>query len=305
MKRLLLFGFLFVLITSVIISCQKELSYESDQNLGHGTLYDTANACQPMVPGGTYYNGVPASTDTNFVKVVVTVTQTGTYELNTGLENGFGFSDTGYFAKLGVDTLILHAYGTPILNKPTDFTLTLDSSTCGFTINVLDSTGTGLGGDGGGAIVGDSSFTDPAPAATNTWHFTDSSSGVTYNGVFNTTSLTPPEGGFIQNDTLYVIGQAGSADTIFGLTLVLPAQLQPGIYPVTVSNNLGLQTVSDSTTLYVSNDVTAAAATSNGNSYITITGYNNNQLEGSFHAYAETKNGILVLIAGSFNCTVR
>lgn len=304
MKRLLLFGFLFILIASVIISCQKELSYETDQDIAHGTLYDSTNSCQPMVANGTYYNGVAASRDTNFVKVIVTVTQTGSYALNTGLVNGFGFSDSGYFSKLGIDTLLLHAYGTPILNTPTDFSLTMDSSTCGFTINVQDSTGTGLGGTGTGVITGDSSFVDPNPAATNTWHFIDSTSNVTYSGTFDVTNTTSPQGGFLQNDTLVVIGQGSTTDTVFGLTLVLPSQLKPGIYPITTANNVGLQKVSDNTTLYVSNNVTANAATSNGNSYITITSYANNQLAGSFHAYADTKDGVLVLIAGSFNCTV-
>ncbi|TKK66980.1 hypothetical protein FC093_15895 [Ilyomonas limi] len=310
MKRLLLFGFLFILITSVIMSCQKELSYEADQSTGHGTLYDTANSCQPMVPNGTYYNGVSASRDTNYVKVVVTITQTGTYELNTGLKNGFGFSDSGYFAKLGVDTLLLHAYGTPILNVPTDFTLTLDSSTCGFTINVQDSTGTGLGGDAGGVIVGDSSFVDPAPAATNTWHFTDSTSNQTYSGIFDVTNINDPQGGFLQNDTLFVVGQSSTTDTLFGLKLVVPAQnIVPGtIYPVTANNIVGLQIVTDPNNpvvIYGANDQTAASGAPNGNSYITITSYSNGQLAGSFHVYAQRSDGILVLIAGSFDCTVR
>jgi hypothetical protein len=303
MKRLLLFGFLFVLITSVIISCQKELSYETDQNLGHGTLYDSLKACQPMVPNGTYYNGVSAYRDTNYVAVIVTVTQTGSYALNTGLVNGFGFSDSGYFTRLGVDTLLLLAYGTPILNVPTDFTLTLDSSVCGFTINVQDSTGTGLGGGGDtSVIVGDSSFVDPNPAATDTWHFTDSTTGETYSGIF-----TDSSGGFIQDDTLYVIGEGSTtADTLFGLKLVLPADLSinPGIYPINAGNIVGLQTVSTQTAIYGANDVTAAAGAGDGNSYITITSYSNNQLAGSFHAYAFTTNGVSVLIAGSFNCTV-
>ena len=306
MKRLLLFGFLFAVLASVVVSCQKELSYETDQNLAHGTLYDSTNSCQPMIPYGTYYNGVPVSSDSNYVKVVVTVTQTGDYALNTGLVNGFGFSDSGYFAKLGVDTVLLHAYGTPILNVPTDFSLTLDSSTCGFTINVQDSTGTGLGGNGGGAIVGDSSFIDPAPATTNTWHFTDSTSLAAYSGIFDVTNTNTPEGGFLQNDTLYVVGQAtNSTDTVFGLKLLMPSQtIAPGIYPITADNILGLQLVNDLTPIYGANDQTAAAAGGNGNSYITITGYTNNQLTGSFHVYAETKDGILTLIAGSFDCLV-
>src|SRR3954470_17844139 len=184
MKRLLLFGVLFVMVASVIISCQKELSYENNQNLGHGTLYDSNKSCQPIVTNGTYYNGVSASRDTNYVKVIVTVTQTGSYTLTTDSLNGFGFRNSGFFTKLGTDTIVLQAFGTPTLNIPTDFTISLDSSICGFTINVQDSTGTGLGGNGGGVITFDSSFVDPNPAATNSWHFTDSLSNQTYSGTF-------------------------------------------------------------------------------------------------------------------------
>jgi len=308
MKRLLLFGFLFVMVTSVIISCQKELSYETDQNIGHGTLYDSMKSCQPIVVNGTYYNGVSATRDTNFVKVIVTVTQTGNYTLTTDSVNGFGFRTTGYFPTLGTDTITLQAFGTPSLNVPTDFTISLDSSTCGFTVNVQDSTGTGLGGsDGGGVITGDSSFVDPSPAATNTWHFTDSTSKQEFSGIFDVTNTTAPQGGFLENDSLFVIGQASTADTVFGIKLLVPGQnIVPGkIYPLTADNIMGLQLASNQTAIYGANDVTAADGAPNGNSYITITSYSNGQLAGSFHVYAQRNDGILVLIAGSFDCKVQ
>ena len=306
MKRLLLFGLLFIMATSLIISCQKELSYESDQSLGHGTLYDSLKSCQPIISNGTYYNGVSATRDTNYVKVVVTVTQTGSYTLATDSVNGFGFRNTGYFSKLGTDTIVLQAFGTPILNVPTDFNITLDSSTCGFTINVQDSTGTGLGSIGGGVITGDSSFIDPSPAPINTWHFTDSSTNTTFNGIFDVTNTTSPQGGFFENDSIFVIGQASTADTVFGLKLLVPGQnIVPGkIYPVTANNILGLQLANNQTPIYGANDATAAAGGTNGNSYITITSYSNNQIAGSFHVYAQRSDGILVLIAGSFDCLV-
>jgi hypothetical protein len=305
MKRLLLFGFLFVLATSIIISCQKELSYESDQSLGHGTLYDSLKTCQPIVSNGTYYNGVSAARDTNYVKVIVTVTQTGSYTLQTDSVNGFGFRNTGYFSKLGIDTITLQAFGTPVLNIPTDFTLTLDSSTCGFTINVQDSTGTGLGGTGGGVIPSDSSFIDPSPAATNTWHFTDSSTNTTFSGTFDVNNTTAPQGGFLDTDSLFIVGQASTADTVFGIKLVVPAQnIVPGIYPLTADNVLGLQLKANPLAIYGADGSTAVDGAANGNSYITITSYSNNQLAGSFHVYAQRNDGILVLLAGSFDCLV-
>ncbi len=309
MKRLLLFGFLFVMVASVIISCQKELSYEGDQNLGHGTLYDSNKSCRPIVPNGTYYNGVSATRDTNFVKVTVTVTQTGSYALSTDSANGFGFRTSGFFTKLGDTTVTLQAFGTPILQETTNFTIQLDSSVCNFNVLVNDSTGTGLGGIGGGEITGDSSFVDPNPAAINNWHFTDSNSLKTYSGIFDITNTSIPQGGFISinNDTLTVVGQASTTDSLFGFQLTLPSgNLTPGkIYPISGDSFLGLQVTSNTNATYEANAQTAANATANGNSYITITSYSGNQLAGSFHVYADREDGQLVLIAGSFNCRVR
>jgi hypothetical protein len=308
MKRLLLFGLLFVMVASVIISCQKELSYEGDQNSGHGSLYDSNKTCRPMVPNGTYYNGVSAVRDTNFVKVTVTVTQTGSFTLETDSANGFGFRTTGFFTKLGDTTITLQAYGTPILQNTTNFTIQLDSSICNFNVDVYDSTGTGLGGIGGGVITYDSSFVDPNPAAINNWHFTDSNLLKTYSGIFDITNTTDPQGGFISlnNDTLTVIGQASTTDTVFGFRLVLPSgNLTVGkIYPISGESFLGLA-LNNTNAIYEADSQTATEASANGNSYITITDNSNNQLAGSFHVYADRDDGQLVLIAGSFNCRMR
>jgi hypothetical protein len=309
MKRLLLFGFLFAMVASVIISCQKELSYEGDQNLGHGTLYDSNKSCRPIVQNGTFYNGVSAARDTNFVKVIVTVTQTGSYTLSTDSVNGFGFRTSGFFTKLGDTTINLQAFGTPILDTTTDFTIILDSSTCGFTIHVQDSTGTGLGGNGGGVNTSDSSFEDPNPAPINNWHFTDSNSLHTYSGIFDITNTANPQGGFISlnNDTLTVVGQASTTDTAFGFQLTLPSgNLTPGKYPITGENFLVLLEPSNTTdAIYYSDSTSASEASANGNSYITITSNSNNQLAGYIHVYAQRYDGELVLIAGSFNCRMR
>ena len=303
MKRLLMFGFALFLATMILDSCQKELSQESNNNTASFSLHDTTLSCYPIIVNGTYYDGVSAARDTNFIKIVVNVKATGNYAISSITQNGFSFSDTGFFSKTGVDTLVLKAKGTPILIQSTSFTITADSlGACSFVVNVQDSTGTGLGSSGGGSTVGsDSGYIDPNLATKNTWHFTDTATKITYSGIFTTL-----EGAGFRNDTLFIAGQATfNLDTLFGISIKMPSAptIKPGIYPVNTANNVGLQKVADGSDIYYAND--ASAALGAGNSYITIISNSGGQLTGSFHVYAEL-NGASppTLIEGSFNCPV-
>lgn len=302
MKRLLMFGFALFLATMVLDSCQKELSQESNNNTASFSLHDTTLSCYPIIVNGTYYDGVSAARDTNFIKIVVNVTSTGNYAISSVTQNGFSFSDTGFFSKTGLDTLVLKAKGTPILIQSTSFTITADSlGACSFIVNVQDSTGTGLGNTGGGTTVGsDSTYIDPNLATTNTWHFTDTTTKITYSGIFTTV-----EGAGFRNDTLFIAGQATSnLDTLFGITVLIPsATITPGIYPVSAANNVALQKTADGTDIYYANDVSAALGA--GNSYITLISNSGGQLTGSFHVYASLNRASPpTLIEGSFNCPV-
>ncbi len=301
MKRLLVFGFVFSIAVLILFSCQKELSQESNNNTASFSLHDTTLSCYPIIVNGTYYDGVAATRDTNFIKIVVNVKATGNYTITSSKQNGFYFSDSGFFSKPGIDTLILKAQGVPILIQSTSFTLTADSlGACSFFVNVQDSTGTGLGSAGGGTTVGsDSSYIDPNLATTNTWHFTDTATKITYSGTFTTL-----EGAGFRNDTLFVAGQTSTLDTLFGMTILMPsATITPGIYPINASNNLALQKSANGSDIYYANNVTASVG--KGNSYITIISNSNGQLTGSFHVYASL-NGAAppTLIEGSFNCPV-
>lgn len=300
MKRLSVFGFVFGFAMMVLFSCQKELSQETNNNTASFSLHDTTLSCYPITVNGTYYDGVSAARDTNFIKIVVNVKSTGNYTITSSKQNGFYFTDSGFFSKTGVDTLILKAAGTPILIQSTSFTLTADSlGACSFFVDVQDSTGTGLGSTGGGITIGsDSSYIDPNLATTNTWHFTDTATKITYSGTF--TSL---EGAGFRNDTLFIAGQASTLDTLFGMTIVMPsATIKPGIYPVNAANNVALQKSADGSDIYYANDVSAAEGS--GNSYITIISNSGGQLSGSFHTYALLNGSTPTLIEGSFNCPV-
>ena len=299
MKRLLAFVSLFVVAVLFTVSCQKELSQETNSNNATFSLHDDSTlSCFPIVVSGTYYDGVMVR-DTNYIRIIVNVKSTGNYVISSSQPNGFGFSDSGFFSKAGIDTLVLKAHGTPILAKSTEFSLTADSlGMCNFFVDVQDSTGTGLGTGNGTKDITDSSYIDPNVADVNTWHFTDTATGKIYNGIFS--SL---EGAGFTNDTLFIIGQAiSTTDTLFGISLKIPSlNIAPGIYPVNETNQVILQTSADQNDFYVADDITASEGS--GNSYITITSYANKQLIGSFHAYAEYE-GVPTLIKGSFNCTV-
>lgn len=301
MKRLGMFGFVLFLTTLVLVSCQKEYSQETNTNIASFSLHDTTLSCYPIIVNGTYYDGVSAAGDSNFIKIVVNVKSTGNYTISSIKQNGFSFSDSGFFSKTGIDTVKLKAKGTPILIQSTSFSITADSlGACNFIVDVQDSTGTGLGG---GTTGGDSSYIDPNPATKNTWHFTDTATKITYSGIF-----TVQEGaGFNgNNDTLLIAGQMPTnIDTLFGMSIKMPSAvtITPGIYPVNATNNVALEKMADGSDIYLADDITAALGA--GNSYITIISNSGGQLTGSFHVYAEF-NGASppTLIKGSFNCPV-
>ena len=134
----------------ILSACQKEYSVETNANLAaKGTLKDTVSGeCMDETVVGTFYGGIEPGRDTAYISVNVTVTTPGTYTIYTDTQDGFYFSDSGYFANTGLNVIKLKPVGTPILPGPATFSVTFDTSICNFTVNVQDSTGTGLGGGG-------------------------------------------------------------------------------------------------------------------------------------------------------------
>src|SRR3954468_8813058 len=150
----------------LFFSCQKEYSFEKEATIGgaKGSLKDSLGNCLPNSVHGTFYNGVTPGVDTAFVDIQVNVDSAGNYRIYTDLQNGFMFADSGFFNSTGITTVRLKPIGTPILNIPANFTVTFDTTACGFTINVQDSTGTGLGGGGnpGGGGTDSTNLSDTA-----------------------------------------------------------------------------------------------------------------------------------------------
>lgn len=227
---------------TIFFSCSKEESLETNAlpagNQASGSLKDSSGDCLPIIVKGTYYNGV-VTRDTNYVQITVNATTTGSYNIQTGLQNGFQFAGTGVFNTTGIQTINLKASGTPSQIVPTDFTVTFDNSACSFTVNVLDSTGRGLGG-----------ITDTSGIALNQWQFV--ANGHTYSGNIGTALLTNLIGA---NLTLVGTMASGSIDTVFGLTVQFPgATLDTGAYATSdAGTNFSLTLVQSGNIIYAAN----------------------------------------------------
>lgn len=228
MRKIATLGITALTCIFCFIACQKEVSLENgkiNQTPAQGSLKDSNGNCFTAVVEGTYYNGIAAGGDTNFVKVVVNFTTAGTYSISTGVVNGFSFGDTGYIGNPGIDTIYLRANGIPALPIPTDFVMTFDSSVCGFTVNVQDSTGTGLG-NGGGDNGGGGEDVNNSDTA---WLFSEALNN--YNGFFSDVFT---EDTTIGGATYTILGMGGATttgDTSFALALLLPSgNIAPGTY---------------------------------------------------------------------------
>jgi len=178
MTRNIFLSFFAVCMVTLFNSCTKEYSLENGITTidAVGSLKDSSGNCMAAEIFGTYYNGITPGSDTAYVEIMVDVDSAGSYTITTDLQNGFMFADSGFFSSTGINIVKLKPVGTPILQKPTFFTVIFDTSICSFTVNVEDSTGTGLGGGGDTTVI----------STDFTWQFT--ANGTAYAGNFYDTS---------------------------------------------------------------------------------------------------------------------
>ena len=101
------------------------------------TLNGAPGACSGAVVNGMYITGV-AVTAANTVSLGVNVTGLGTYTISTNTNNGLTFSKSGSFIALGPQTVILDAAGTPPGTGSFNYTATGGTSTCTFTVTVVN-----------------------------------------------------------------------------------------------------------------------------------------------------------------------
>ena len=127
----------FITLASVLLllsSCSKEESLELGQR-SKGVLQDNTSECLPKFVTGNYIAGA-AFTDSNFVDIVVDVTQPGYFSIYTDTVNGFYFTGTGHFDSVGVHLARLKAIGQPLTEGDHNFTVFFDSSYCSFPVQV-------------------------------------------------------------------------------------------------------------------------------------------------------------------------
>lgn len=298
MKRLpivpllmLLAGFLFV-----ISACTKEYSLEVNKTLAaQGSLQDSLGNCLEDSVIGTYYGGVQPGRDTAYVEVKVNVTSAGSYAIYSNTQDGIYFSDSGYFTTTGINTIKLKPVGTPIIpGGPYDFNISFDSTTCYFTLNVQDSTGTGLGGHDKPDTTGGGG-TDTTNLGTDTWRFTSPAgtfSGTTYAQIASANGVT----------ILSISGSTVTGDSVMGIAIGLPNTTVPssGIYKTT---NITTEfQFSNPTGFIYEADIT----TSGVEMTITITSYDSatHELKGTFSGTAKGPSGKTNITNGSFDALV-
>jgi len=304
MKNLL--STIFIISCSALLlfsSCQKELSHETGPGLdsAKGTLTDSSDNCLPDSVHGTYYDGITPRSDTCFVEVQVNVTQTGSYNISTDLQNGFQFIDSGFFNATGINVIRLKPIGTPILPITTIFSVSFDSSICSFFVDVKDSTGTGLGnGDttGNGGYGGDTT-----QATLGMWKLYDSSNARQYIGaaaVIDTLISGVP--------VLIIEGAVATLDTILTIQLSVPdtalSNSVPGVFPTGLSNSFKLSYLNGSTLtdLYVADAGTAAVMTIYLNQYDPVTRVLSGKFSGTANDVAG--GGNITITNGSFTVGV-
>lgn len=293
MKRSPVITFLGLLTGLLLIfsACQKEMSIEFPKSLAaEGSLKDSTGNCLKDSIAGTYYGGIEPGRDTAYIMVDVNVTTTGSYSIYTNTQDGFYFSDSGYFSTKGINTIKLKPIGTPIIAGPYDFNITFDSTVCTVTINVQDSTGTGLGG-------GTTTPTDPNLSDT-AWKFSGPAGN--YNGSVDTAFESDSAGvhylaiaGFTQGtgDSAWQIGVAFTGGAI-----------TTGTFQTVSSSLFAFSDATNGTPIYV-----ADPQTSTVNTVINITSYDATTkiIKGNFSGTATDSGGNPVTITnGSFTARV-
>ncbi len=155
---------------------------------GVGTLGGAGGACAPITVNGTYTAGTPLDA-TNTVTVQVNVTTAGAFTITTNTVGGMSFSFSGNLA-VGTQTVNLLGTGTPAGTGAQNFTVTLGTGTCTFSIP-LAGPGVGtLGGAGGTCTPSTVNGTYQAGTALGAGNTVDVQVTVTTAGSFNITTNT-------------------------------------------------------------------------------------------------------------------
>ncbi len=295
----------FICCVSILFSCSKEYSFEQGNiSPAEGSLWDSTSTCLPSTVHGTFYNGIPPGGDTAYVEIQVNVTKAGAYNITSDIQNGFQFLDSGFFSSTGINTIRLKPIGVPTIPVSTTFNINFDSSFCMFTVNVQDSTGTGLGGQD----------TTGTGGLNDTWQFTTGDG--TFQGTFDTATIIKDttvwgSGG----QMLYLEGfKTNSNDTAIALYFYLPTgAIAPGSY-----STLSVPPANASIFAFIDFDLITGdgtpiyegvpSAVPGSNVTMTIDSYDDatHIVKGTFSgtAFDKNENPVINVTNGSFTATV-
>lgn len=99
-------------------------------------LDGSPNDCIDYTLEGSYITGT-ALNASNKVILKVNVITPGTYNVSTTLSNGITFSAAGSFLNAGANTITLTGNGTPLITGPTNIPITIGTSSCSFSVDVV------------------------------------------------------------------------------------------------------------------------------------------------------------------------
>jgi len=125
----------------------------------------STSTCSGFTLGAGTYTAGTILVAANSVTTNVNVTQMGTYTLGTDTVNGIYFRTSNSFNTLGVQSITLAGFGTPVAGGNFNYTLTNGSTSCTFTITV---SGTGTSPTTNG---------DYFPLSANSWWSYDDNFG--------------------------------------------------------------------------------------------------------------------------------
>jgi hypothetical protein len=152
----------------ILLSCQKETSFEGDNTPAEGSLRSDLNGdCNPKTVNGTYTAGTALISSVNTITCEVNVTKTGPYVILTDTINGYYFSGTGTFTSLGSNTVTLRGNGTPFSAGVNNFIVSFDSTFCDIQVTVQGSGGGGGGGNAAYTLVAGGTPSNCATAVVN------------------------------------------------------------------------------------------------------------------------------------------
>lgn len=144
MKKLLASLFVVSALTALVLSCQKENSFESGGGESEGLLQsDVSGDCLPKLVAGTYIEGTALNGTNDYIQVTVDVTTTGLYTIYSDTLNGVFFRATGTFTTTGVQTVNLRGNGVPAADGPFNYTISYGDQFCNVLVEYLPSTAGG------------------------------------------------------------------------------------------------------------------------------------------------------------------